>query len=142
MSDEKRRDDTGGYGTDFGDDFGTIEFADEGEAPALSFGDDTGPLPHWTEPPTTELPRTPQAAPADDDVWSTFSKPAVQPTAPPAATEPRLGLFDDLADSSAGTYRDEPTREARYFTDDEPSTPVPAAAPPPAPRPYQRTIEP
>ncbi len=130
MSDEKRRDDTGGYGTDFGDDFGTIEFADEGEAPALSFGDDTGPLPHWTEPPTTELPRTPQAAPADDDVWSTFSKPAVQPTAPPPATEPRLGLFDDLADSSAGTYRDEPTREARYFTDDEPSTPVPAAAPP------------
>ena len=129
MSDEKRRDDTGGYGTDFGDDFGTIEFADEGEAPALSFGDDTGPLPHWTEPPTTELPRTPQAAPADDDVWSTFSKPAVQPTPPPAPTEPRLGLFDDLADSSSGSYRDEPTREARYFADDEPSTPVPAAPP-------------
>ena len=129
MSDEKRRDDTGGYGTDFGDDFGTIEFADEGEAPALSFGDDTGPLPHWTEPPTTELPRTPQAAPADDDVWSTFSKPAVQPTPPPAPAESRLGLFDDLADSSSGSYRDEPTREARYFSDDEPSTPVPAVSP-------------
>lgn len=128
MSDDKRRDDTGSYGTDFGDDFGTVEFADEGEAPALSFGDDTGPLPHWTEPPTAEIPRTPQPAAADDDVWSTFSKPAVQPTPPPAATEPRLGLFDDLADSTAGSYRDEPTREARYFAD-EPSAPVPAAPP-------------
>ena len=123
MSDDKRRDDTGGYGTDFGDDFGTVEFADEGQAPALSFGDDTGPLPHWTEPPTAEMPRTPQAAPVDDDVWSTFSKPAVQPT-PPPATEPRLGLFDDLGD--VDSYRDEPTREARYFTDEDPSVPAPA----------------
>ena len=60
MSDDKRRDDTGGYGTDFGDDFGTVEFADDDKAPTISFGDDTGPLPHWTEPPTAELPRTPQ----------------------------------------------------------------------------------
>jgi hypothetical protein len=51
MSDDKRRDDTGGYGTDFGDDFGTIEFAGDDKAPSISFGDDTGPLPHWTEPP-------------------------------------------------------------------------------------------
>ena len=123
MSDEKRRDDTGGYGTDFGDDFGTIQFADEGDAPALSFGDDTGPLPHWTEPPTSELPRTAASEPASDDVWSTFSRPAVQPTAP---VEPRGGLFDDLADSTpAPSYRDEPTREARYF-DDESTAPTPA----------------
>lgn len=89
MSDDKRRDDTGGYGTDFGDDFGTVEFADDDKAPSISFGDDTGPLPHWTEPPTAELPRTPQASAAEDDVWSTFSKPAVQPTAPPPqAAEP------------------------------------------------------
>ena len=63
MSDDKRRDDTGGYGTDFGDDFGTVEFADDDKAPTISFGDDTGPLPHWTEPPTAELPRTPQRSP-------------------------------------------------------------------------------
>lgn len=122
MSDDKRRDDTGGYGTDFGDDFGTIEFAGDDKAPSISFGDDTGPLPHWTEPPTTEMPRTPQASASDDAVWSTFSKPAVQPTPPPAASEPKLGLFDDLGDSPT-SYRDEPTREARYF-DDEPSQPV------------------
>jgi len=127
MSDEKRRDDTGGYGTDFGDDFGTIQFADEGDGPSLSFGDDTGPLPHWTEPPTSELPRTVAADTTSDDVWSTFSRPAVQPTQAP---EPRGGLFDDLAGDttpSGASYRDEPTREARYF-DDEPTAPAPIPA--------------
>lgn len=127
MSDDKRRDDTGGYGTDFGDDFGTVEFADDDKAPAISFGDDTGPLPHWTEPATTELPRTPQATPADDDVWSTFSKPAVQPTPTPTSGESRLGLFDEI-DELPPSYRDEPTREARYFND-EPSQPAASPAP-------------
>ena len=90
MTDDwKRRDDTGnrdaeGYGTDFGDDFGTVKFGDEAVEPVLSFGDDTGPLPHWTEPPTGEIPKFLQSEPADDtDVWSTFSQPAVQPNAAP-----------------------------------------------------------
>jgi phosphatidate cytidylyltransferase len=49
----------------------------------LRFGpDDTGPLPHWTAPPTGEIPSLgtppPSATPADDDaddvdVWSTFT---------------------------------------------------------------------
>jgi phosphatidate cytidylyltransferase len=45
----------------------------------LSFGkDDTGSLPHWTEPPTGDIPAIPAsettADPTDDlDVWSTFS---------------------------------------------------------------------
>ena len=47
----------------------------------LSFGpDDTGPLPHWTEPPTGEMPRMAPAASSDDDtsdddldVWSSFT---------------------------------------------------------------------
>ena len=115
MTDDwKRRDDTGnrdaeGYGTDFGDDFGTVQFGDDAVEPVLSFGDDTGPLPHWTEPPTGEIPKFLQSEPADDaDVWSTFSQPAVQPNASP---EP--------------AYRDEPTREARYFEND--ATPGPGA---------------
>ncbi len=64
------------------DDFGPPLFGDPGdpeELPALSFDDNTGPLPPWTEPPTGEMPRVLGAAadgrdPTDDlDVWSTFS---------------------------------------------------------------------
>ena len=45
---------------------------------AISFGaSDTGDLPHWTEPPTGEVPRLDaEADPTDDeelDVWSSFS---------------------------------------------------------------------
>ena len=62
------------------------DIADEGDDTGgrrLSFGpDDTGPLPHWTAPPTGEIPRlAPPAANAgagdddgdDVDVWSTFT---------------------------------------------------------------------
>ncbi|MFP5487995.1 MAG: phosphatidate cytidylyltransferase [Acidimicrobiia bacterium] len=50
---------------------------------ALSFGEgDTGTLPHWTEPPTGEIPRFDAAAEQPDpdhdelDVWSSFSSEA------------------------------------------------------------------
>ena len=122
---EQRRDTTGDYGTDFGDDFGTVQFADDDEAPVLSFGDDTGPLPHWTEPPTAEIPRVAVPEPEADDVWSTFSRPAVQPDQTPPSSG---GLFDDLAPEPA--YRDEPTREARYFDDETVPAPVPRQEPP------------
>jgi len=64
------------------EDFGPPLFADsEGDdsTDGLSFGaSDTGPLPHWTEPPTGEMPRTLTTAapsdPSDDlDVWSSFA---------------------------------------------------------------------
>ena len=36
-----------------------VKIVDDG-GPALRFGpDDTGPLPHWTEPPTGEVPKIP-----------------------------------------------------------------------------------
>jgi phosphatidate cytidylyltransferase len=87
MSDDiwRRRDDTSDgngseYGTDFGSDYGTIQFADDptGEAP-ISFGEGSGGLPHWTEPPTAEVPR---ADDDDTDVWATFQQPS-QPTRRP-----------------------------------------------------------
>ena len=87
MSDDiwRRRDttdsnDSSGYGTDFGSDFGTVQFADDPTAePVLSFGDaDTGNLPHWTEPATGELPSTED----DTDVWGTFQEPS-EPTRRP-----------------------------------------------------------
>jgi phosphatidate cytidylyltransferase len=55
------------------------EGADDEASDGLSFGtSDTGPLPHWTEPPTGEMPRTltatPSPDPSDDlDVWSSFA---------------------------------------------------------------------
>ena len=51
-----------------------VQIADD-EEPALRFGpDDTGPLPHWTEPPTGEVPRILADEPHDDvDPWSSFS---------------------------------------------------------------------
>lgn len=65
------------------DDFGPPLFGDEPtgeiEAPNISFGDgSTGPLPHWTDPPTGEMPRVladgadPEPA-GEMDVWSSFS---------------------------------------------------------------------
>ena len=77
MSDDRRREDnTGEYGTNFGDDFGTVSFGgnDTDEQPTISFGkSDTGPLPHWSEPPTGELPRFIDDAPSGEtDVWSSF----------------------------------------------------------------------
>ena len=71
----KRRDEETDFGPPlFGDDAAT----DSGSG-GISFGDsDTGPLPHWTEPPTGEIPRVltpnPTGEPTDDlDVWSSFS---------------------------------------------------------------------
>ncbi|HEY4331699.1 MAG TPA: phosphatidate cytidylyltransferase [Ilumatobacteraceae bacterium] len=63
------------------DDFGPPLFGDPSEQtpkPALSFDDSTGPLPHWTEPPTGDMPRVLGSADAKDesddlDVWSSFS---------------------------------------------------------------------
>jgi len=65
----------------------------------ISFDDASGPLPHWTEPPTGELPvfgspAADEAADDDVDVWSSFSSesPVWKDDAPEAA-EP--GPVDD-----------------------------------------------
>ncbi len=112
-------------------------FADESvdEVP-LRFGpDESGPLPHWTEPPTGELPRifADQEPAGDVDVWSSFagqSAPvwrdaggAADDTSMVADLglddEPRLGalgeeplsagdLFPDLDEAVHPADRDEP----------------------------------
>ena len=89
-------------------------FGDEssdGDSGAISFGDsDTGPLPHWTEPPTGEIPRvlTPSGAdPTDDlDVWSSFSGQAPG-WREGAGVEPAGGL-DDITGLSPVFERSEP----------------------------------
>ena len=67
------------------------------ESGAISFGDsDTGNLPHWTDPPTGEVPRL-DVDPADEDdeeldVWSSFSSESpVWQDDEPVETVPREG---------------------------------------------------
>ena len=124
MSDDiwRRRDDTSGadtpdYGTDFGSDFGTIQFADDPTSePAISFGNhDSSGLPHWTEPPTGEIPRAADEDDDDDtDVWATFQQPS-QPTRRPEritiggeATGERSRPRDVTGDITGGTSREIP----------------------------------
>lgn len=98
--DDTNRDDSTGYGTDFGSDFGTVQFADDPTAePALSFGDgDTGNLPHWTEPATGEIPSLDDD---EDDVWGTFQSPS-EPTRRPD----RLTIGTDPTDERRRQTRD------------------------------------
>lgn len=84
----------------------------DSSGPGLSFGDsDTGPLPHWTEPPTGEMPRTlsvpPPPDPTDDlDVWSTFSN-----ATPVWSDDP--APVDDAESGVIGTaFTDEPVDES------------------------------
>lgn len=92
----RRRDDPEDFGPPL---FGDDPAADDSAERRLSFGpNDTGPLPHWTDPPTGEVPRLePLASSRDDDeevdVWSTFS------------TESPVWRDDDTegGDSSGGT---------------------------------------
>jgi phosphatidate cytidylyltransferase len=75
------------------------------DSASISFDDASGPLPHWTEPPTGEVPRLdPFATPAGDDddevdVWSSFSSespvwkddtPAPDPAAEPSGRHARV----------------------------------------------------
>ncbi|MEJ7800580.1 MAG: hypothetical protein WKF60_08680, partial [Ilumatobacter sp.] len=80
---------------------------------SISFGDsNTGSLPHWTEPPTGEIPRfeTPEPAAKQDeelDVWSSFS------------SESPVWKDDESNASATGGTIDEhlPTAQQRRVTD-------------------------
>jgi phosphatidate cytidylyltransferase len=103
------------------DDFGPPLFGEEEstdpdakrEPVRLSFTEDTGALPHWTEPATGEIPRIADVFsdaprdPTDDlDVWSSFS--AQAPV-----------WSDDVVDDSAGVTVGIPT-DAPLFDDSQP----------------------
>ena len=132
------------------EDYGPPLFADTADDDAsdgLSFGtSDTGPLPHWTEPPTGEMPRTLTTNPAPDstddlDVWSSFAGKAPvwqddQPVDPHdetgemervAPSEPVVGEGDDITNRDDSIpLRREPGR-ITIGTDptDDRSRPVP-----------------
>jgi phosphatidate cytidylyltransferase len=81
---DRRDDDYSEFGSLFDDAEPTenIPEVERQDDSSLSFGEsDTGSLPHWTEPPTGEVPRfdEPAAEPDDSDefdVWSSFSSEA------------------------------------------------------------------
>lgn len=108
----------------------------------LSFGpDDTGPLPHWTAPPTGEIPRmAPTPAPEGDDddsdevdVWSTFTTESPVWRDDDAATA--TGVMEQVPnefgtgrdpsggfDRSGGFHRDEPSGSFERTTGQNPRT--------------------
>lgn len=91
------------------EDFGPPLFGDEPTGQVsrseLSFGDgDTGPLPHWTEPPTGEMPRLLSKQPAeheDVDVWTSFSDqgPVWGDDQPPPPADPSGSMVRDPSGS-------------------------------------------
>lgn len=95
--------------------------AEATDSDAISFGDsDTGSLPHWTEPPTGEIPRfdTGEVAAAESgddelDVWSSFSsespvwkdeEPGADPTGEGMPTAQQQRVTDESAGDS-GQHR-------------------------------------
>jgi phosphatidate cytidylyltransferase len=85
------------------EDFGPPLFADDptGELPSggLTFGDgDTGSLPHWTQPPTGEIPRVLATGDETDDldVWSSFSGQSPAWRDDRTASTDAVGGLDDI----------------------------------------------
>jgi phosphatidate cytidylyltransferase len=110
---------------------------------ALSFGkDDTGSLPHWTEPPTGDVPAIKASETSDDrtddlDVWSTFS-----------SESPSWKQDDDAADDQPQDptgeltwHNDDPTvDEAAPASSEAPATTTQDAVPEPTREPARITI--
>lgn len=138
MSDDRWKDESerrraaGRYESDMDsfedDEFGGPLFGETTEQPAvtldeeiqgerLSFGnDDSGALPHWTDPPTGEVPsigraELPERDPTDDlDVWSSFA----------SATDDESAAIEPPKD---------PTGELSWHDDPAPADPTGAAGP-------------
>lgn len=170
MSDERWR--PGGSSEDPSetDEFGGPLFPDEpADRPGTSddtgerrlrFGpNDTGPLPHWTDPPTGEIPKVaPQASTGDSgndddvDVWSQFTTetpvwrddPSTETAVPAESSGVRDATdearTDSLADRSGETALPPPPREPGRITIGTDPSGVPRR--PPAARPGRRSGQP
>jgi phosphatidate cytidylyltransferase len=122
------------------DEFGGPLFGETTEQPAVSIeeelgrerlslsGDESGPMPHWTDPPTGEVPKIAAAEtepdPTDDvDVWSSF---AGSSTAGGGEVEAPKDPTGEL------TWHDDPTDDAAVVEPGRPSgaVPVTESAPP------------
>ena len=104
------------------------------DEPPLRFGpDDTGPLPHWTEPPTGEVPKifgddVPAAGDDEVDPWSGVGgSPVWRDDRPGFEADETIDI--DFAALGSGTrvgaLDDQGTSSVDPFFDDEPYTPEP-----------------
>lgn len=112
---------------DFDEPTGEVPAVDD--SAALRFGpDDTGPLPHWTEPPTGEMPLFAEPAGTgagdedDVDVWESFTTPTPvwRDDSPAPVSDPSYGdterpVYEEPAATGEfapdpGARRREPTR--------------------------------
>jgi len=89
-----------------------------GPPPALAFDDESGPMPHWSEPATGEIPRpsdptgvnpvvdpTPAASRSEDELWASFT--AEQPVWNDDSPE---GVLVDSGRVTGETVATEPSR--------------------------------
>jgi phosphatidate cytidylyltransferase len=121
--DEFNDDDFGG--PLFGDDSGgvTSPTRSDGESGEISFGDDaTGPLPHWTEPATGEMPKIEvlEAAAGDSDdldVWSTFTSESPVWKEGDSVDEPSGTLSSSPAAAADAGIPSDPTGELSWEDD-------------------------
>ena len=113
------------------DDFGPPLFGDPSEQvdnptkPTLSFDDNTGPLPHWTEPPTGEMPKVLGDSTDDLDVWSSFSSSA--PVWSDDDADPSAGYENVSGPVRSGQMPVSGSNEV-YFDEADPSGGIPVAA--------------
>ena len=119
---------------DDGDEFGPPLFGDPSEPierPTLSFDDHTGPLPHWTEPPTGEMPKAlgDTGDGTDDlDVWSTFSGSPPVWSDDDESADPSAGYESVSSGVRSGQMAVTPGPEAGYYDDVDSSGGIPATA--------------
>lgn len=103
---------------DFGDEFGIVKFADDDDsAPAISFPENASEqLPHWTEPPTGELPK-----------FVTESEDTISPTPSAGTSRAPLNLTGSsrrIEPTKAPPPVSRPTREPRVSIGSDPSGPM------------------
>ncbi|MFM8310563.1 MAG: hypothetical protein ACKOAZ_01545, partial [Ilumatobacteraceae bacterium] len=104
------------------DDFGAPLFGDD-SVEGLTFGDgESEPMPHWTAPPTGEVPATLASAGGDDDaevdVWSSFAGQA------PSWSDSDGGRSLDDLDDLAPAFDDGGTPSSGLFDEVPPRRPA------------------
>jgi phosphatidate cytidylyltransferase len=106
----------------------SIRIIGPSDDPPLRLDDDTGPLPHWTEPPTGEVPRVllDEGAGDDLDAWSGFGgqAPVWRDDVPPGRDDPTG--FGDLG-QGVSNVRPLSSSDDPFFDEPAPSRsgPVP-----------------